>query len=888
MKQILTVLIIISLLVACNTPPQPPTFPLTSTEAWTTPVPPDAQVVTPEVFLQRLENNDLRLLPSATLEQQRVVRMQNYQQNLAALQSMANPNETLGAFLNQATQTPDADAAPSAAFGSSQIVFNGVAVQAQQLKTAFETAALASNALAAYTTAYDLLPSNLQSQLPTPSSLQGASFEQIQTVLTDLNLLLGTLPTAGATRVTNAPRLQTQVLVSGNGSDNDGVCVPQQLFARYWFALKNFVSPTKQQGARGLCWAFSTVGALESRERVQNGLALDLSEQFLANKVKESWSRADYHDGYGAESALQNMIRNTQSLPAESFWTYNPAYGRNGAAPTESSTTPERPRFVNSCSNPMYSGTCSDTAHQSNAFCATFPIGTFCATETVNFAGAGITASPSVALWNTGSAFDLNRYEQLLNNGYTLLATFPVYKGFMDTATNGFVSDYRRVRNNPDTMAVQKELPSSYGDHVVQIVGFIRNAALKGADAANPALGGGYFIIKNSWGCNGGDAGYYYIPAAYVEQIFYNLSYLEFDARRSSAWMAEQATPGGLPSIQSKANPNTVDLRISTDLANLFTITHPIAKTLNVVVRSSSNAVIYNGAWLVDALAPASIPYTFTNAGLQSLSVTAQWSGQETTQNISFNVVNTKPYATLNAPDPLYTYQGGVPTPTFNLIVIDKNEINSQDLCATVRWEVELPDLIESDSITNTVTGGCTQKIRFAQAGYRTIQITLTDSDGLSANYPATYYVQPAPANPNPSILSGGVKNWDRLGQFNCLTGSAYPNGVTLNLTALAAASTGCNGQPNPRTLQGFVNIQNPDNEPLSYAWRLSILSADITYYVATSNEQNFPVPYITFGLGGTYPCNVDVKVTPTNEPSRAKQQIVWTGQCQVAAFSPK
>lgn len=78
-----------------------------------------------------------------------------------------------------------------------------------------------------------------------------------------------------------------QAIVPGNGADNDGTFAPTNLAGLYWFPLKSFISPMEQQASRGTCWAFTAIGAPESRERVQNDNAADLSEQILVNKVKQ-------------------------------------------------------------------------------------------------------------------------------------------------------------------------------------------------------------------------------------------------------------------------------------------------------------------------------------------------------------------------------------------------------------------------------------------------------------------------------------------------------------------------------------------------------------------------------------------------------------------------
>jgi hypothetical protein len=118
-------------------------------------------------------------------------------------------------------------------------------------------------------------------------------------------------------------------------------------------------------------------------------------------------------------------------------------------------------------------------------------------------------------------------------------------------------------------------------------VGFLSNEDMTQFGNTPKIGGGGYFIIKNSWGCSG-DGGYYYVPADYVSGLFNDLSVLNFDGRRSDAWNKEQAAPGGseAPQVQIKVNPARADLRVEKDLAGFFQITHPVAKSVNLTVAS--------------------------------------------------------------------------------------------------------------------------------------------------------------------------------------------------------------------------------------------------------------------------------------------------------------
>jgi C1A family cysteine protease len=61
---------------------------------------------------------------------------------------------------------------------------------------------------------------------------------------------------------------------------------------------------------------------------------------------------------------------------------------------------------------------------------------------------------------------------------------------------------------------------TSLGGHAVHLVGYIDNSALAANPAtasAPPGAGGGYFLVKNSWGTCAGDVGYYYVPVTYFQ-----------------------------------------------------------------------------------------------------------------------------------------------------------------------------------------------------------------------------------------------------------------------------------------------------------------------------------------------------------------------------------
>ena len=501
-------------LVACgggSSPPTPqPTDPLlTETNAWKDAVPADAEIVSVDDFRKALASGDAVLVSSASLAAQKAAREQQYQSDLAYLSGLSDKGPYVQRLLKAAASVPNANGDRSAS-GGRGVLLLGLAQQLRGAVEAYQRSQDPTNALTAYTTSYNLLSDVLKAQADTPDSLKGASLVQIAAAATKLNDLLGsvpnldhTLPDTGITgsALRGGGSIGAQAVSPGNGTDNSGPCTPSGLVKSYWFPLKNFVSPIKNQAGRGTCWAFAAVGALESRERVQNGAAPDLSEQFLVNKVKQDWDSSDDTDGYWSDRALQTAADKGQVFPSEGAWTYNPA----GARPY--------PKYDNTCylDNHMdaqgrldhpYNGTCSETAHESRRTCTTF-VFTFCSYVKVTYSGAGVGSSGTTLRWSSGTPFNLNLYRDLLAQGYTLLADFPVYKGFDEASgAGGLVSNYTTDTSDG----------KDAGGHAVQFVGFLSNDTLSKYGQVSKVGGGGYFILKNSWGCVG-DGGYYYVPA---------------------------------------------------------------------------------------------------------------------------------------------------------------------------------------------------------------------------------------------------------------------------------------------------------------------------------------------------------------------------------------
>lgn len=869
MTQRFLLLALAGVLAACGSAPSTPSIPTTDLfkegNAWQGGVPEGAEILSPEDFRKRVASGELVVSSTASIEAQKTAREKQYQVDKAFLQALPDKSPIIKTLLEEASVIAHFEGdRPVKAPGNQTVLLFGMATQLQNAAEAERRSQSVENVLADYTLTYALLPEELKSQAPTPASLAGKPLPELKAALLQQNTLLGANPgSLGSARLDMTGALQPQALNPGNGTDNNGVCSPQHLFKRYWFPLKNFISPIKNQASRGSCWAFTAIGALESRERVQNNNTVDLSEQFLMNKVKQDWDSSDYVDGYWSEKALETARIKNQLFPSEASWTYN------GATSRPSVTSGDKNSYANSCDG--YSGTCSDTAHQSRRSCTTV-VFTFCGYAKVTFGGPGIASGPTVQVWKNGDHFDLNRYRLLLSRGHVLMASFPVYTGFMDSEnlTQGAVRDYRTTRKD----AKGNQVDGSYGGHAVQIVGFLSNQEMA-SNLGVPANigGGGYFIIKNSWGCNAGDGGYYYAPADYVSRLFNSLSVLNFDARRSEAWNREQAAPGSAeaPRIEIKANPARFDLRVEGDLAQAFRVSHSVAKSVTLSVTSDKDGTLYSGSWNTDSgLFGPSLLRTFNSPGPRTLSLLARYGTSETRATLSVNVVNTAPSLTLQA--------AGTPRQgedyAIAALIRDINEPDASKLCANTVWAVDAPHTLSN-------TTGCTQQVRFASTGTHQVRVSTQDSEGLSASQTLTLNVLPPPENPYPRIKSAGVYSREiiTIGSLRMCGSKNMPSGSTIDLR-----DTGCSlviSQPAPRRYSAEVEVENPSGEVLTYSWKLHVSTptGETVLYSANQPNATFPLYPYQNAIPVTNSCRVSVTVNAP-DASRSKSLTVWTGKC--------
>jgi C1A family cysteine protease len=193
----------------------------------------------------------------------------------------------------------------------------------------------------------------------------------------------------------------------------------------------NFVTPVRNQGSCGSCWAFATTGALESYILIREGRPAQ--DDNRAEEILLSCSTAGTCNG-GYIGTASNYIRDT-GLPPETYFTYT-------ASATDNSCANAKPGWEN--------------------------------------------ATSKIASWSyvNTTSISIDAIKNALASYGPLVTTMDVYADFFN---------YRS--------GVYEYVSGAYqGGHAILIVGYQDDPIVHG---------GGYFIVKNSWGTGWGEAGFF-------------------------------------------------------------------------------------------------------------------------------------------------------------------------------------------------------------------------------------------------------------------------------------------------------------------------------------------------------------------------------------------
>ncbi|AZI42323.1 hypothetical protein EHF33_05790 [Deinococcus psychrotolerans] len=735
--------------------PPPDASLFTAANAWDGSAPSDATTLTPDEFQAKVKSGEIELITAQDLKGQEQTWRDQYVQDQAFLKAIPADQRSpdVEALLNQ---TPDLPMTPGGDYiitvkNNDGTTFNTITLgkqsQMRQIVESFKQASSSENALAAYQAAYDASPADIQGKISAPSRLSGQPVSTIMNALDNLDDALASVANLDNTRI--EPQSLTPQSGPGNGVDTAGICTPSNagITKNFWWPLKRFTTPVKQQGMRGSCWGFAAVAALESREMVVHDQTLNLSEQYIVNKNKRNYAPSDFSDGYSAAAALNNMLNHNDKIPSEGAWTYNQSYGRPSTA-FDAGVAGTAASYKNACSN--YSGYCSETAHQSPRSCTSFLFITYCAYNTVTNVGGGVDGSATTEVWNnawsTSSAhtrrshFPVNTIRVLLASGQPLLASFGVFPGWDGAGASGFVTNYSSTGGR--------------GGHVVLMTGFISNATLAQRLPSAPAgAGGGYFIIKNSWGCGAADAGYYYVPVDYVTKFFSNLTRMNMTTSRSARWNTEVVQGKGSAGPQVSL---TAPFTFSGGFHQPFYFNFQKLQTFSARVNDatdgqdccSSSLEWFSAKAGANKIASGkTVNLNLAGSGASDTITTKAKDSDGNVGQISFMVYDGGyPIVTV-----LYPQQGStlpLKTPTLlqaNAVqFLGGGNLDTALNCAGMTWK--------SSKAGEGPWTGCTPSVSFATSGPRTLTASQT-YDGRTDSKTVSVTVAEAPTPPTPTVV---------------------------------------------------------------------------------------------------------------------------------------
>lgn len=333
----------------------------------------------------------------------------------------------------------------------------------------------------------------------------------------------------------------------------------------------------------------------------------------------------------------------------------------------------------------------------------------------------------------------------------------------------------------------------------------------------------------------------------------------------------ELARSGTLPPTLTLTNqPHTVRIGTSINFRALCSANGPTFGNFEFYAASDAQDGCPQISVTSDRDGTLTPDYTFQSAGDRTITVTARNSMGQTAQlSFALSVINPPPALQLN-----YTGDPHQGTPySISATISDPVEGSATDFCANTTWSVDAPDTLRQIS-------GCQVEVTFGATGTRRVQVSTHNRRGAVASKTVSLTVLPPLVNPYPKLTYAGVYDRDapRLDAPGCSTTSVV-QGDTLNLTWPRITCSGA--EAGPTVYYAGVRLENPQNEALTYDWKLYMSLPGGEQLYSSSNQPVFNLSTTSGNAPATFSCRVTLTVGAP-DPSRSKSLTVWTGRCTI------
>jgi hypothetical protein len=259
---------------------------------------------------------------------------------------------------------------------------------------------------------------------------------------------------------------------------------PESLVGITQVAKANILTSVKDQGRRGTCVSFAIAGTLEA-EKMKNGYSVsNFSEQSLYAFMKikgGSWDM--YGRSLVAMFATDVLKREKFTISYENRWYYNPSPDIEDR---------KNDKFPKSCIN--YPSTCSDYSFQTNKNSR--------GKWFVRTDSSGPYVNKVVNHWTINGDWTMNN---LIALNRPAVLSMDISDAFKEGSEE--VDGRIKYSNNAE---------AALGGHAMMFVGYVKNKYLPAG--VPKGSGGGYVVLKNSWGVTAHDCGFYYLDHNYVKE----------------------------------------------------------------------------------------------------------------------------------------------------------------------------------------------------------------------------------------------------------------------------------------------------------------------------------------------------------------------------------